>query len=598
MSQNIPPEIINEIQDRCDIVELVASYLPLKKAGRNFKTNCPFHHEKTPSFTVSPEKQIYHCFGCGEGGNVIGFLMKYERMQFREALEILAKKAGVTLPQTQTNDQQKGYINQLYRINELACDFFQSMLSRAASPKVKSYLTSRDVSEKTILKFKLGFALNQWDSLLNFLRSKSASMKLIEKSGLVVTKKSGGYIDRFRNKLMIPIFDVRNRVIGFGARTLDDSLPKYVNSPETPIYYKGRVLFGLNGAKESIRSNDLAVIVEGYFDVITPMQQGFLNIVASSGTALTTEQIRLLRRYTRNVVVVFDADKAGELASLRSLELFLEEQMNVKIARLPEKYDPDSFVRKFGIDKFKQIVANANEIFEYKLNILLSKYNKNKPWEKTELAIEMLTTIKKIKNEILKSEYIKKLSERLKIDEQNLITELQRIKSLDSKYIDRFSAETKTKHYTPINSTEHMLIKLIIDDTNTLKQIKEFIEPDELQDELLRNILKIIFDLDNKHNQIKPNQLISYLDDDISTRIISQLSSEDTLAYENKNREILLQDCIKRIKSNSILLACQNLQEEISSAQKEGNSQSLNRLMKEFNTLIKKRSLLHEKSKH
>lgn len=593
MAKIIPPEVINDIQERCDIVQLISSYIPLKKAGRNFKAACPFHNEKTPSFIVSPEKQIYHCFGCGEGGNALNFLMKYERLEFKEAIQTLANIAGVPLHfEEKDEDGQKSYISELYRINELASDFYHSYLIKNITPNLQKYFESRKIDKETIKKFKIGLAPNQWDSLINYLRAKSINLKLIEQAGLIITKENGGFYDRFRDRLIIPIFDLKNRVIAFGARALDDSLPKYVNSPETKIYVKGRNLFGLNLAKDSVRDADSCVISEGYFDVITPMQEGLSNIVCSSGTALTTEQIRLLKRYTKNVVVVYDADTAGQLATLRSLDLFLEEEMQVSVVDLPKGFDPDLFVRKLGIEKFKELVKSSLDIFEYKLKLLSRMYNVKKINEKTKIAIEMLTMIKKIKNEVLKSEYIKLLSEKISVGEQALLKEIDKIKIQQSTYSSTDSKEQNTYTYP---KAERMLIKLVLDDLNITRILREFINPTDLQDQRLQKILDLVFNLQDTHSKLKPNQIISYLDDEKSIKLVSELTSEETLSFKNEDRNDILQDCIKRIKSNSINLQCQNLHSRIKDAQTSGDAECVNRLMNEFNLLMKKRGKSNEK---
>jgi len=593
MSKIIPPEVINDIQDRCDIVELVSSYIPLKKTGRNFKAACPFHNEKTPSFVVSPEKQIYHCFGCGEGGNVLNFLMKYERMDFKEAISILAKRAGVAIHfAEQSTDQEKSFTSELYRINELACDFYQKYLLKNADTKLQNYLKSRKISSDSLKKLKIGLAPNQWDGLINYLRAKSINLKLIENAGLIVPKENGGFYDRFRNRLIIPICDLKNRIIAFGARALDDSMPKYINSPETKIYVKGRNLFGLNLAKDSIRENDYCVIAEGYFDIITPMQEGLTNIVCSSGTALTLEQIRLLKRFTKNIVVVYDSDTAGRLATLRSLDLFLEEEIQVKIVDLPKGDDPDLFVRKFGVDKFKSLINNSLDIFDYKLKVLSGMYDAKKINEKTKIAIEMLAMIKKIKNEVLKSEYVKLLSERISVDEDSLLKELGKIKINQTTY--SFPNAEKDINYS-LPKFEKMLLKLVLDDTKITKDLKEFINPTDLQDKRLQKILELVFSLGESETKLKPNQIISYLDDEKSVKIISELTSEETLTFKSEDRNAILQDCIKRIQSNSINLKCQNMHTKIKDAQTSGDSAGVNRLMEEFNLLIKKRGKINEK---
>ena len=590
----IPTEVINDILDRCDIAELISSYIPLKKSGRNFKTTCPFHNEKTPSFTVSPEKQIFHCFGCGEGGNALSFLMKYERLDFKEAIETLAKRVGVTIHfEEKGTDREKSYVNELYRISEIACDFYQNFLSKRLNLDLNKYLASREINEEALKKFKIGLAPNQWDSLINYLRTKGINIKLIEKTGLIIAKEKGGFYDRFRNRLLIPICDVKNRIIAFGARSLDNSMPKYINSPETKIYTKGKSLFGLNLAKDSIKEKDYCIIVEGYFDVITPMQEGLTNIVASSGTALTPDQIKLLKRYTKNVVVVYDSDTAGQLATLRSLDLFLEEEMNVKVVNLPKGFDPDLFVKKFGIEKFYKIVEASLDIFDYKLKVLTELYDISKINEKTKIAIEMLSMIKRIKNEILKAEYIKLLSERISISEESLIKELNKIKLIQTAYTWSPIVEKNKSYAHP--KVERMLIKLILDDSEIIKGLKESLATTDLQDERLQKILELVFSLSDTYSHLKPHQIINYLEDPNSKNLISELASDETLYYDNDSRGNILQDCIKRIKNNSNRLKCQDLHTRIKDAQSKEDIENVNRLKEEFNVLIKKRGNFNEK---
>ena len=593
MPKIIPPEVINDIQERCDIVELISSYIPLKKAGRNFKATCPFHNEKTPSFMVSPEKQIYHCFGCGEGGNALSFLMKYERLEFKEAIKTLAKLAGVPIQfEEKESDKEKSYISELYRINEIAGDFYHNYLIKNINAGLAKYLESRKLSKESLKKFKIGLAPNQWDGLLNYLRAKSINLKLIEKTGLIIPKEKGGFYDRFRHRLIIPICDLKSRIIAFGARSLDQSLPKYINSPETKIFYKGRNLFGLNLAKDALRENDYCIITEGYFDVIMPMQEGLANIVCSSGTALTNEQIRLLKRYTKNVVVIYDSDAAGQIATLRSLDLFLEEDMHVKVVDLPKGYDPDLFARKLGIAKLKKLIDESLDIFDYKLNVLFRIYNVKKINEKSKIAMEMLTMIKRVKNEVLRSEYIKLLSERINVGEESLLKELAKINLRQNTYSQSLPEKNISYAYP---KTERMLIKLVLDDTNITKNLRSFISPADLQDLRLQKILALIFNLHDSQPQLKPNQIINYLEDEKSINLISELTSEETLAFKSEDRNNILTDCIKRIKTNSINLQCQNLHSRIKDAQSSGDIECVNRLMNEFNLLIKKRGRINEK---
>jgi len=595
MAGRIPDNILEDILSRVDIVELISSYIPLKRAGRNFKALCPFHHEKTPSFMVSPDRQIYHCFGCSKGGNAFGFLMEYERMEFPEAVETLAKKAGVVLPEREKQDSQTaGLITQLYKVNELTALFYESNLNSPRGLEAKKYLLNRGINESTVKLFKLGYAPDKWDALINHLRNKSINLSLLEKAGLVLTKEGGGYYDRFRERIIFPIFDIKSRVLGFGARLLpgtakdtgEDTSPKYINSPETPIYTKGRNLYGLNLAREAIKESDCVVIVEGYLDFILPYQQGQKNIVASLGTALTQEQARLIKRYTHNVVMVYDADDAGQMATLRTLDIFIEEGMNVKVVSLPEGFDPDLFVRKKGIGDFKEKINQAENLFDYKLRILKSRYSLKDIEAKALISFEMLLTIKRFKNAILKAEYIKRLAEELDVKEDALLQELNKIK--EAKTYSDLGAIGPTRKVLNINPTEKLLVKLMLEEEELIRQVRERLTPEDFQDERIARIVSLMFDLIEQGKNIEPNKLINYLDDEASAQVIC----ESTLLPEvpSQNKEHIINDCIKRLKNERLRIRKQRLHEQIKTAEDLGDEEKLNRLMQEFHGLIKERS--------
>jgi len=590
MAGYIPQEIIDDILNKIDIIELISSYIPLKRAGRNFKALCPFHQEKTPSFMVSPDRQIYHCFGCNEGGNAFNFLMKYERLEFPEAVDILAKKTGVKLPEGKQDYKTVSINQQIYKVMELAAAFYQSNLNTLSASPAKSYLLKRGVKEETIKLFRLGFAFDKWDSLINYLRAKNTGLSLLEKAGLIIAKQGGGYYDRFRNRIIFPILDMKSRTIGFGARVLsgsstgeDDSQAKYINSPETPLYIKGRNLYGLNNALEAIKELDFVVIVEGYLDCILPYQEGLHNIVASSGTALTYDQVRLLKRYTRNAVMVYDADAAGEMATLRSLDIFLEEGVNVKVVRLPSGFDPDLFVRKNGIEAFKKLIQSSSNLFDYKLNILRSCYNPNQIEGRVSIAQEMLVTINKFTNAILKSDYIKKLSQELEIKEEALLSELSKIKDYRSAV---FGSDEANKRPIKINPTEKLLIKLMIEETNILNRLKQCLEPADFQDERSAKIVSIMFDLFSQGKNITPSNLINYLGpyQDLCG-IISELTLLPDTSEEEKEK--IINDCVCRIKKQSLKNKREHLHRQIKNAQHARDEELLRRLMLEFHQLTK-----------
>lgn len=590
----IPDNILEDILSRVDIVEIISGYIPLKRAGRNFKAVCPFHHEKTPSFMVSPDRQIYHCFGCGAGGNAFNFLIQYERLEFPEAVEALAKKAGVILPEAQKQDQKTAsLITQLYKINELAALFYESNLNSSSGRLAKQYLLKRGVNESTIKLFKLGYAPSGWDALISHLRNKNVNLSLLEKAGLILAKDGGGYYDRFRERIIFPIFDIKSRPLAFGARILPEAVgaatesnsAKYVNSPETPIYIKGRNLYGLNLAKDAIRENDHVAVVEGYLDFIMPYQAGLKNIVASCGTALTVEQVRLIKRYTHNVIMVYDSDNAGQMATLRTLDLFIEEGMNVKVVPLPQGLDPDLLVRKNGIANFKEKIAHAENLFDYKLKILKSRHSIKDIESKALIASEMLLTINRFKNAILKAEYVKSLSQELEISEDALLQELNKIK--ETKTYSDGDNQKPARKAAGINPTEKLLIKLMLEESELISRIRDRLEPADFQDEMACRIVSLMFDLIEQGKNIEPNKLINYLNDEAISRVIC----ESTLLPEvsSQNRENIIDDCIRRLKSERLKNKKQRLHEQIKTAQALKDEEKLHRLMQEFHCLIKER---------
>lgn len=584
MNKRISENILEDILSRVDIVEIISGHLPLKRAGRNFKANCPFHHEKTPSFTVSPERQIYHCFGCGESGNAFKFLMSYEHLDFPEAVEALAKKAGVILPEAQDNDAQAASLfSQLYKINEMAQAFYERNLNAPSGLATKNYLKKRGINEESLGLFKLGFALEKWDALINQLRAKNVSLTLLDKAGLVLAREGGGYYDRFRSRLIFPIFDVKSKIVGFGARVLDNSLPKYINSPETPVYTKSKNLYGLNFAKDSIRENDFVVVVEGYLDFIAPYQAGLHNIVASLGTALTPEQVRLLKRYTHNVVMVYDGDAAGQMATLRALDIFIEEGINVKVVPLPQGFDPDSFVRKYGLEGFSQKINSAETLFDYKMNLLKSRHNHKEIEGKVKISSEMLQTVNKFNNAVLKSEYIKKLSEQLDIKEIDLLEEMGKIKNSQPRLQIN---NTPLKKEIKINPTEKLLIKLMLEESTLINYIRQRFAAADFQEGIASEIVSTMFELSQQGKAVDLKTIMNYCD----SQDISQLICESAFMPEipAQDKEKVADECIERLKNEKIKLKRQNLHDQIKQAQHTGDEESLNNLMREFDLLLKK----------
>lgn len=587
----IPQNVLDDIINRVDIVEIIGSYIPLKKAGRNYKAACPFHHEKTPSFMVSPDKQIYHCFGCSAGGNAFNFLMQYEHMDFHETVEVLAKKAGVILPQYSPSSTQTTQTI-FYKINELTCNFYHNLLKSpdAKAKDVQVYLNKRGINQATQEIFKLGLSPSRSDALIRFLRAKNFSLGFLEKAGLILSLSRGGFADRFRGRLIFPIFDVKSRVIAFGGRFLKSDadsghnveLAKYINSPQTPIYTKGRHVYGLNFAKEAIRKLDFCVVVEGYLDFISPYQAGFKNVVASLGTSLTVEQIRLLKRYTHNIIMVYDSDTAGEEATLRSLNILVEEEMNTKIAVLPEGFDPDLFVRSHGIEKFRTLVGEAQDILKYKLEILSKQYNLNEPFEKLRLCQEILATLGRFKNSLIVSEYIKRLAESLQVKEEILHLELRKMKEKPLFKI-RFSGEQKEK--MPVNSAERLLLQLLLHNANLIEEASNELNFSDFQDKKIAQVFSHLSDLAKEGKFIETHHLMTYFKEPETIDLIAGLMLDKDLPQDKLDR--IFNDCIKRIKRQRQILLRLSLQEKIKEAQKNQDEIKLQGLVREFQELVR-----------
>jgi DNA primase len=526
---------------------------------------------------------------CGVGGNVFNFLMKYERLEFPEAVRMLAQKAGVAIPvQAAASASESSLNNKLYAANEMAVSYFQRNLDQDRAGRAsRDYLRQRGLSDETIRAFSLGFAASGWDGLVNFARQKNITADLLEKAGLAIAREGGGYFDRFRNRIMFPILDLKSRILGFGGRVVSkEDGPKYMNSPETSIYNKGRNLYGLNLTWKFIRDADQVVIVEGYLDLIVPFQFGVNNIVASLGTSLTEDQIRLLARYTKNAVIIFDPDRAGEFATLRSLDLLISEDFRIGVVRLPDGYDPDSFVRKDGAAEFKKRIAQAKSLFDYKMSVLVTRHDRSSLEGKAKIVEEMLPTIAKIPNAVLKSGYIRTLADNLAIEEAAVREELKKVRpDYSSARTAAAGADSTPKAGSKkCKLSEKILAGLLVDDNNYIKMVRENLTLEDFQDPVIRSIVEVLFRCQEESKAVTPGKLMSYLDDGQAHQLIPELVDCVEAIVDKKKT---FADCILKIKQDNLKEKLNRLQVEIALAQSRADEDRITRLITECNALLR-----------
>jgi len=416
-----------EVKRVADIVEVIGKAIHLKRAGQNFLGLCPFHPEKTPSFTVSPSKQIFHCFGCRKGGDVFTFWMEYHKVSFPEALRDLAERYHVSLPKTSWNPSENETWTErssLLRVNEKACSFFHEKLLRSEeAKKARKYLVGRGITKEIVSRFKMGYAPEGWEGLSRVI--KGADLEWACKAGLVIPRKNGGYYDRFRGRVMFPIADIRGRILGFGGRVLDDSTPKYLNTPESVLFHKGRVLYGFHASHEAVRQSGRVVIVEGYMDLLALRRHGFEEAVATLGTALTKEHVRLLRGYAREAIVVFDSDNAGKAAASKAFSIFLHEEFPAKAVLLPENEDPDNYVNKRGLSAFQDLLTRAKPIFDFFLDLQVDQTGRSIEG-RLGILKQTIPLLCELKNAAQQSLYVKRVTEKLDLKESSVLEEMKK----------------------------------------------------------------------------------------------------------------------------------------------------------------------------
>ena len=528
-------ELIDEVKNNNDIVDIVSQYVALKRSGRNYFGLCPFHNEKSPSFAVSPDKQIFHCFGCGVGGNVIHFISKIEGLNFRESIELLAEKANITLPKLDSvgDNKTQELKDKIYQINKETAYFYHENLYKPSAKPAQEYVKKRKLNNATLKNFIIGYSGN-FDELYKFLKSKGFSDEAILASDLVNRNERGQYIDRFRHRLMFPIQDVRGRIIAFGGRVLDDSKPKYINSPENLVYSKGRNLFGLFNAKKGDTKKIL--IVEGYMDVISLHQRGITNVVASLGTALTEAQGRLLRRSSEQVILGYDADGAGQEAIMRGLDILKNLGCDVRVLQISGAKDPDEYVTKFGEDRLKKCIDNAISLVEFKVKVLKRNLNLENTGDKIKFLNEIAKILSKVENSMEQEIYIEKISKEYNISKESLYSEIKKIlypKNTSSKILEKrniqYNApknEDNNVSKERLNRENTIIAMLIMFNSKVYSKIKNKIKVEDFKSETNKTILKRLYE-EYEKGATEIYDVLSLFDDEGQINHITEIMAKD-----------------------------------------------------------------------
>ena len=580
-------EILDEVKRSNDIIEVISQYISLKRSGRNYFGLCPFHNEKSPSFSVSPDKQIFHCFGCGVGGNVISFISKIEGIGFKEAIEVLAEKANIQLPTIENSvDSKKEELKaKVYKVNIFAMNFYHKKLYDKNSRIAQEYIKKRQLNNETIESFKLGFS-GSFNELYQALKKEGFNDEEILETGLVNKNENGTYLDRFRNRLMIPIFDERNRVIGFGGRVLDDSKPKYINSPENIVYSKGRHLFGLNVAKKS--NTKKLLIVEGYMDAISLHQRGITNVVAALGTALTTSQGWLLRRNAEQVILGFDSDGAGQTAILRAMEVLQNMGCDIRVLQMTGAKDPDEYILKYGSVRFQKMLDEAISLIEFKIKVLQKDLNLENASDKIKLLNEIAKLISKVDNNIEREIYIEKLSKGYNISKESIYGEVNKLQykgKNDGKILEKEKPIVKKKIQSivevpeEIKKRENTIIWILINSAETYNLIKENIKIEDFKNETNRKILEKIYNEYEKDNS-NINSVLDYLEDEEIQNHLTEIMAEDYGITDNKKA---IQDLIKKYQKEKLQVERDNL---LAQLEQESDDDKKRILGKKLNDII------------
>jgi len=586
LNHHIPDHLIEEIRSRNDILDTISANILLKKSGQNYKGLCPFHSEKTPSFVVSPEKQIYHCFGCGAGGNIFKFIMEMEDLSFLDAIKTLAAKCGVTLPafkpgQTNAKSNERDV---LLNINQKAQSYFILSLMSKGGEQAREYLNSRGLNDKKLLAdYSIGWATSGWTDTLHQLQNQEKFSKNdLSRAGLIKQKEGAGknnFYDRFRGRIIFPLQDIHGNLIAFAGRVIGESEPKYLNSPETPLYIKGRHLFGFNRAKEAIRKQNKALIVEGYFDQMRAHQNGIRNTVATCGTALTLEQANLLKNHTKRATLIFDSDSAGQAATKKGFEVLLKQGMSVDVLSLPSGHDPDSFIYQFGPEKFLEKLKNAKPFVETFIDDIIADGDLTTPMGKVAVVNQVLPILMNVKNTIERTEWISILTERAKIEDQALLNELKNAIKQDKTIVS--DPLQKDGHQNKKN-VELYLVRLMFSDKELALKIKEKVKIEDFIDPDLRLIVGSCYRLLAEGCELKVDFIMNQIDEPNIRSLLSEIGVT-SIPFDNPKQTV--RDCINAINKKAHAQQVEELKIQRNAALVAGESERSQKIQNKLEEL-------------
>ena len=591
-----PQTFIDDLKRQADIVRVVQDYVVLKKKGSNWMACCPFHKEKTPSFSVSPAKEIFYCFGCHKGGSVFNFVMEIERVAFPDAIRIVAEKSGVPLPKLVDDSRfeaRRQEVDEVIELNKWALDWWEQQLESAEDAGIgRAYLTQREISDETRKTFRLGYAPDSWDALSSHLRQKGASQLQIERSGLVVKKEDGGSYDRFRGRLIVPVMDIQGRPIAFGGRTLKGEDAKYINSPETAAYIKGRNLFGLNLTRDEIRRQGYAILVEGFLDLIVPYQFGIRNVVASLGTALTPEQVKLLARFARKVVVNYDGDRAGVQAAKKAIETLLAEDLEVKVLVLPDNADPDEFIRRSGANEYQRRRGEAQPHIQFVIDQAVRDRKLTNPAEKEAAIDEVLPFIRAVRSRLQKREYFDIAADSLRISDPSLRRELwQFVRGSGTKA----STQRTVNRQADATPAEQRLLGLLFADETLRHGVLPILQPEDYEDLPTAAIFRALLEIEKEGIEVNFESLSHKTEGDpLSSRLLPMLLMNESLHASNEH--YAPEECVHTFRLMKLNHRIEEIRVELATAERAGDNERVSTLSSEQIELARRRGAILPKA--